>query len=59
MRSWLFFAGLAGWPFLQRVLQNTSPALSPDITLREKRNRFAHYQRKLASEPVFGIRHRY
>jgi hypothetical protein len=59
MRSWLFFAGLAGWPFLHRVLKSPSPALTPDITLREQKNRFAHFQRKVASEPVFGMRHRY
>jgi hypothetical protein len=59
MRSWLFFAGLPGWLFLQRVLRSTSPSLTPDITLREQKNRFAHLQHKLASEPVFGMRHRY
>jgi hypothetical protein len=39
------------------VLRNPSPALTPDITPREKR--YARLQQKVAAEPVFGMRHRY
>ncbi len=59
MRSWLFFAGLGSWPFLHSILRNPSPTLSPDITVREKRGRFAHNQRRLSTESVFGMRHRF
>lgn len=59
MRSLLFFAGRRSWPFLQRVLRNPSPELEPGVTLREKRVRFVHIQRRLSNEPVFGLRHRF
>ncbi len=59
MRSWLFFAGLASWPFLHSVLRTPSPELSPDVTVREKRVRFVHLQRRLSSKPVFGMRQRF
>ncbi len=59
MRSWLFFAGISGWPFLHRLLRTPSPELSPDVTVREKRVRFTHLQRQLSSKKVFGLRHRF
>lgn len=59
MRSWLFFAGASGWPFLHRMLKNPSPTVAPDVTEREKRGRFTHLQRKLSTEKVFGMRHRF
>nr|VFK64414.1 MAG: Cupin-like domain-containing protein [Candidatus Kentron sp. UNK]VFK71069.1 MAG: Cupin-like domain-containing protein [Candidatus Kentron sp. UNK] len=59
MRSWLYFAGFAGWPHLQGVLKTPSPSISDLMTLREKRGRFTHLQRKFSTEPVFGMRHRY
>lgn len=59
MRSFLFFAGVKGWGFLHSILRNPSPQLSGDVTVREKRGRFAHLQRKISSEKVFGMRHRF
>lgn len=59
MRSWLYFAGFRGWPHLQGILRTPSPALTPTLTLREKRNRFTHLQKMFAREKVFGMRHRY
>jgi len=59
MRSWLFFAGVGSWPFLQQVLRNPSPEVAPGVTLRERRVRFTHIQRRLSREPVFGMRHRF
>ena len=59
MRSWLFFVGVQGWPFLQRVLRHPSPEIAPGITLRERRVRFVHLQNRLSNEPVFGMRHRF
>nr|VFK64412.1 MAG: Cupin-like domain-containing protein [Candidatus Kentron sp. UNK]VFK71068.1 MAG: Cupin-like domain-containing protein [Candidatus Kentron sp. UNK] len=59
MRSWLYFAGIAGWPHLQGILKTPSPTISDTVTLREQRNRFTHLQRQFSTEPVFGMRHRY
>lgn len=59
MRSWLFFAGVKGLPFLQKVLVNPSPEVEPGVTLREKRVRFVHLQRRLSKEKVFGMRQRF
>ena len=51
--------GASGWPFLHRMLKNPSPTVAPDVTEREKRGRFTHLQRKLSTEKVFGMRHRF
>ena len=59
MRSWLFFAGVRGVPFLHSILRNPSPIIDGDTTVREKRGRFADIQRRMASEQVFGMRHRF
>jgi len=59
MRSWLFFAGLRGVPYMHGILRNPSPVLDDGTTVREQRGRFIDLQRRMASEAMFGIRHRF
>lgn len=59
MRSWLYMAGLESWPNLHAVLRHPSPAINNEITVREKRVRFTDKQRMMATQPLFGMRHRF
>lgn len=59
MRSWLFFAGIKGWPFLHRMLRDPSPKIDEDTTEREKRGRFIDIQKRMSTEEIFGMRHRF
>jgi hypothetical protein len=59
MRSWLYMAGPESWLNLHSVLRHPSPAINNEITVREKRVRFTDKQRMLATQPVFGMRHRF
>jgi hypothetical protein len=58
MRSWLYLAGRESWPNLHSVLRHPGPAINDEIMVREKRVRFTDKQRIIATQSLFGMRHR-